>query len=54
MTLSHNEKSFAPNQAKQLKLTSTHPPHVSVSAEVLLKDRRAKGGFSFGVCLWHV
>ncbi len=27
----------------------THPPHVLVSAKVLLQSRRAKGGFSFCV-----
>lgn len=32
----------------QLELAATHPPHVLVSAKVLLQSRRAKGGFSFG------
>jgi hypothetical protein len=31
----------------------THPPHVLVSAKVLLQSRRAKGGFSFGVLALH-
>jgi hypothetical protein len=37
----------------QLKLASTHPPHVLVSAKVLLQSRRAKGGFSFGRKVLH-
>lgn len=39
------------NRKWLLKLEShtTHPPHVLVSAKVLLQSRRAKGGFSFGV-----
>lgn len=31
-----------------LESAATHPPHVLVSARVLLQSRRAKGGFSFG------
>jgi len=37
----------------QLEFVSTHPPHVLVSAKVLLQSRRAKGGFSFGVLDLH-
>jgi hypothetical protein len=32
----------------KLGSAATHPPHVLVSAKVLLQSRRAKGGFSFG------
>ena len=37
----------------KLKLPVTHPPHVLVSAKVLLPSRRAKGGFSFGRKVFH-
>jgi hypothetical protein len=37
----------------QLKSVTTHPPHVLVSAKVLLQGRRAKGGFSFGAQAFH-
>jgi len=37
----------------KLKLLTTHPPHVLVSAKVLLESRRAKGGFSFGRKVLH-
>ncbi len=36
-----------------VKSATTHPPHVLVSAKVLLQSRRAKGGFSFGVLALH-
>jgi len=37
----------------KLKSNATHPPHVLVSAKVLLQSRRAKGGFSFGRKVLH-
>jgi hypothetical protein len=37
----------------KLKSKATHPPHVLVSAKVLLQSRRAKGGFSFGRKVLH-
>lgn len=36
-----------------VEFAPTHPPHVLVSAKVLLQSRRAKGGFSFGVLALH-
>ena len=36
-----------------LESATTHPPHVLVSAKVLLQSRRAKGGFSFGAAVFH-
>ena len=43
------EKYFFYKPFAKLESTATHPPHVLVSAKVLLQSRRAKGGFSFGV-----
>jgi hypothetical protein len=37
----------------RLEFWITHPPHVLVSAKVLLQSRRAKGGFSFGAWACH-
>jgi hypothetical protein len=46
--------SFSTHQRfAKLKLPPTHPPHVLVSAKVLLDSRRAKGGFSFGRKVLH-
>ena len=42
------EKYFPYERFAKLEFDSTHPPHVLVSAKVLLQSRRAKGGFSFG------
>jgi hypothetical protein len=43
------EKYFVDERFAKLESVATHPPHVLVSAKVLLQSRRAKGGFSFGV-----
>lgn len=47
--LKWSEKYFPYARSAKLESTATHPPHVLVSAKVLLQSRRAKGGFSFGV-----
>ncbi len=41
-------KYFVDERFAKLESVATHPPHVLVSAMVLLQSRRAKGGFSFG------
>jgi hypothetical protein len=41
------EKYFVFKRFAKLESGATHPPHVLVSAKVLLQSRRAKGGFSF-------
>jgi len=47
------EKYFTNERFAKLESEATHPPHVLVSAKVLLQSRRAKGGFSFGVGACH-
>lgn len=41
------KKYFVYKLFTKLESPATHPPHVLVSAKVLLQSRRAKGGFSF-------
>lgn len=48
-SLTSIEKYFFYVRFAKLEFAATHPPHVLVSAKVLLQSRRAKGGFSFGV-----
>lgn len=47
------EKCFCHKRYAKLESPPTHPPHVLVSAKVLLQSRRAKGGFSFAAGAAH-